>query len=53
MAIYLHGEAQPKRKSPRFLMRLLMMHAIMRSSDVQCNTGESPLNSTILSGLPL
>ena len=53
MAIYLHCEVQPKRKSPHFLMRLLMMHAIMRSSDAQCNTGELPLNSTILSGLPL
>ena len=43
MAIYLHGEVQPQRKSRRFFnARALMAREIMRSRDAQCNTGEWP-----------
>ena len=35
IAIYLHGEVQPQRKSR------LITHEIIRSRDAQCNTGES------------
>ena len=40
MAIYLHGEVQPQRKSRHLLMREFMTREIMRSRDAQCNTGE-------------
>ena len=46
MAIYLHGEVQPQRKSRHFYnARPLMTREIMRSRDAQCNTEELPSKS--------
>ena len=47
MAVYLHAEVQPQRKSRKFLMRALVTREIMRSRDAQCTRADDERSSNL------